>query len=115
MRRWRRDSSTRRCRAASRLPRRVALNALRRVRRLRARTVALVRRARGAAIGITSSRARLAGWTLLLVTFVAATVASRLGLQRKMLLGIAEERGGRRGAGNAIANTGVAAIAALSR
>ena len=31
-----------------------------------------------------------------------------------MLLGIAEERGGRRGAGNAIANTGVAAIAALA-
>jgi uncharacterized protein (TIGR00297 family) len=30
-----------------------------------------------------------------------------------MLLGIAEERGGRRGAGNAIANTGVAAVAAL--
>ena len=30
-----------------------------------------------------------------------------------MLLGIAEERGGRRGAGNAIANTGVAALCAL--
>jgi uncharacterized protein (TIGR00297 family) len=36
-----------------------------------------------------------------------------LGLQRKTMLGIAEERGGRRGAGNAIANTGVAAAAAL--
>ena len=33
-----------------------------------------------------------------------------MGLQRKTLLGIAEERGGRRGAGNAIANTGVAAV-----
>ena len=32
-----------------------------------------------------------------------------MGLRRKTLLGIAEERGGRRGAGNAIANTGVAA------
>ena len=53
------------------------------------------------------------GWALLLLTFVAASVSSRLGLRRKMLLGIAEERGGRRGAGNAIANTGVAAIAAL--
>ena len=31
----------------------------------------------------------------------------------RLLLGIAEERGGRRGAGNAIANTGVAAIAAV--
>src|SRR4029450_2916061 len=37
----------------------------------------------------------------------------RLGLQRKMILGISEERGGRRGAGNAIANTGAAAVAAL--
>jgi uncharacterized protein (TIGR00297 family) len=47
------------------------------------------------------------------VTFVAASIASRMGLKRKMLLGIAEERGGRRGAGNAIANTGVAALAAI--
>jgi uncharacterized protein (TIGR00297 family) len=52
------------------------------------------------------------GWVLLLVTFVAASTASRTGLERKMLLGIAEDRGGRRGAGNAIANTGVAAAAA---
>ena len=37
--------------------------------------------------------------------------SSRSGLRAsKVLLGIAEERGGRRGAGNAIANTGVAAI-----
>ena len=46
-------------------------------------------------------------------TFLAAALSSRLGLDRKTLLGIAEERGGRRGAGNAIANTGFAAIAAL--
>jgi uncharacterized protein (TIGR00297 family) len=32
-------------------------------------------------------------------------------LRRKTLLGIAEERGGRRGAGNAIANTGIATVA----
>jgi uncharacterized protein (TIGR00297 family) len=43
---------------------------------------------------------------------VAASVTSKLGLKRKTLLGIAEERGGRRGPGNAIANTGVAAIGA---
>src|SRR5690349_13047016 len=53
------------------------------------------------------------GWALLLVTFLAASLASRLGLARKERLGIAEARGGRRGPGNAIANTGVAAIAAL--
>ncbi|HEY2431540.1 MAG TPA: DUF92 domain-containing protein [Vicinamibacterales bacterium] len=53
------------------------------------------------------------GWLLLLLTFVAASVASRLGLARKQRLGIDEDRGGRRGPGNAIANTGAAAIAAL--
>jgi uncharacterized protein (TIGR00297 family) len=47
-----------------------------------------------------------------MMTFIAASIASRLGLKRKTLLGIAEERGGRRGVGNAIANTGVAAISA---
>jgi uncharacterized protein (TIGR00297 family) len=50
---------------------------------------------------------------LLLATFALAVVASRLGLRRKMQLGIAEERGGRRGAGNAFANTGIAAGAAV--
>jgi uncharacterized protein (TIGR00297 family) len=53
------------------------------------------------------------GWALLLFTFVAASIASRAGLARKERLGIAEARGGRRGPGNAIANTGIAAIAAL--
>ena len=41
-------------------------------------------------------------------------MTSRFGLTRKEGLGIAEERGGRRGAGNAIANCGVAAIAAIA-
>jgi uncharacterized protein (TIGR00297 family) len=54
-----------------------------------------------------------AAWTLLFVTFLAASAASRLGLKRKVLLGIAEERSGRRGAGNAFANCGVAVIAAI--
>jgi uncharacterized protein (TIGR00297 family) len=58
--------------------------------------------------------AGLAGWTLLVATFLAATVSSRLGLRKKALLGIAEERGGRRGGGNAFANTGLAAVAALA-
>lgn len=53
------------------------------------------------------------GWLLLLAAFAAATVTSRMGLGRKTLLGIAEARGGRRGAGNAIANTGIAAGAAV--
>ncbi len=53
------------------------------------------------------------GWLLLAATFLAATLSSHLGLKRKALLGIAEDRGGRRGGANAFANTGVAAIAAL--
>jgi len=52
------------------------------------------------------------GWTLLLATFGAATTASRVGWRRKTALGIEESRGGRRGAANAIANTGAAAVAA---
>jgi uncharacterized protein (TIGR00297 family) len=53
------------------------------------------------------------GWALLLAAFACAAVTSRMGLERKTLLGISEERGGRRGAGNAIANTGVAAAAGI--
>jgi uncharacterized protein (TIGR00297 family) len=53
------------------------------------------------------------GWTILLVSFAAAVAATKLGHRRKAALGIAEARGGRRGPGNAIANTGVAAWAAL--
>jgi uncharacterized protein (TIGR00297 family) len=80
----------------------------------RARTVSLSGAIVGALIGaIIFVATGWRGWLLLLLTFVAASVASRLGLKRKTLLGIAEERGGRRGAGNAIANTGVAAACAI--
>ena len=53
------------------------------------------------------------GWTLLLATFVCAVITSKIGWQRKTALGIAEEREGRRGAGNALANCLVAAVAAV--
>ena len=69
----------------------------------------------GALVGIMIFAGGGAGaWLLLFLTFLAASIASRLGLKRKMLLGIAEERGGRRGAGNAFANCGVAAMAAIA-
>jgi uncharacterized protein (TIGR00297 family) len=64
----------------------------------------------GTAIAVTTG---WPGWVLLLATFLAASLSSRLGVRRKTLLGIAEERGGRRGPGNAIANTGLAAAAAV--
>jgi uncharacterized protein (TIGR00297 family) len=79
-----------------------------------ARTVSTSGAIAGAVIGIAIFVcAGWRGWVLLLVAFGCAAISSRLGLQRKTLLGIAEEREGRRGAGNAIANTGVAAVAAL--
>jgi uncharacterized protein (TIGR00297 family) len=79
-----------------------------------ARTVTIPGAICGAALGIAIVvTAGWGGWALLLATFVLAVITSRLGLHRKTLLGIAEERGGRRGAGNAIANTGVAAAAAV--
>jgi len=77
------------------------------------RTVRLSGMLAGWAIGVAVyAGLGFAGWALLFLTFLTATVASRLGLKKKALLGIAEERGGRRGGGNAFANTGLAAIAA---
>ena len=96
-----------------RLPAALALNALVAWAGHRAQTVSWAGAVTGALVGITVfAGLGWQGWMLLLVTFIAASVASRMGLERKLVLGIAEERGGRRGPGNAIANTGVAAIAA---
>lgn len=68
----------------------------------------------GAAIGvIIIATAGWGGWALLLATFALAVAASRVGLRRKKKLRIAEPRGGRRGVANAVANTGVAAVAAV--
>jgi len=78
-------------------------------------TVRLSGMVAGWAIGVAVfASLGLRGWVLLFATFLTATITSRLGLRRKSLLGIAEERGGRRGAGNAIANTGLAAVAAVA-
>jgi uncharacterized protein (TIGR00297 family) len=52
-------------------------------------------------------------WAVLMATFIAASVCTRLGRARKMAAGIEEARGGRRGPGNAIANTGLAAWASV--
>ena len=79
-----------------------------------ARTVSLSGAISGALIGtVIFVCTGWAGWVLLLAAFLCAAITSRMGLRRKTLLGIAEDRGGRRGAGNAIANTGIAAIAAI--
>ena len=92
----------------------VALNALVAWLGWRAGTVTTAGATTGALIGIAVfAGAGWQGWTLLFAAFFAATITSRLGLARKAILGIAESRGGRRGAGNALANTGVAALAAV--
>ena len=81
----------------------------------RARTVSGSGAITGALVGsIIYAGGGGAAWVLLLIVFLAASLTSRLGLARKEQLGIAEERGGCRGAGNAIANVGVAAAAAIA-
>jgi uncharacterized protein (TIGR00297 family) len=81
----------------------------------RARTVSRSGAVGGAVIGtIIYAAMGWRGWLLLFVTFFVASISSRVGLARKARLGIAEEREGRRGAGNAIANCSVAAIAAIA-
>jgi uncharacterized protein (TIGR00297 family) len=81
----------------------------------RARVVSVSGAIGGALVGsIIYACAGGRAWVLLFVTFLTASVVSRLGLQRKVLLGIAEHRGERRGAGNALANCGVAALAAIA-
>jgi uncharacterized protein (TIGR00297 family) len=53
------------------------------------------------------------GWVMLLATFASAVITSKVGWTRKRALGIEEEREGRRGAGNALANCLVGAVAAI--
>jgi uncharacterized protein (TIGR00297 family) len=97
------------------LPWAIGVNALTAWLGYRARTVSRTGAVAGALVGaIIYAGGGPGAWVLLLVTFLAASVTSRMGLSRKERLGIAEERGGRRGAGNAIANCGVAAVAAAT-
>jgi uncharacterized protein (TIGR00297 family) len=97
------------------LPWAIGVNALTAWLGYRARTVSRTGAVAGALVGaIIYAGGGPGAWVLLLITFLAASVTSRVGLSRKERLGIAEERGGRRGAGNAIANCGVAAVAAVT-
>src|SRR5690606_24792541 len=79
-----------------------------------ARTVTVSGAVTGFLIGVaTWMGAGWQGWALLIAAFVVTVGTTKLGGRRKALLGIAEERGGRRGAGNALANTGLAAWLAM--
>jgi uncharacterized protein (TIGR00297 family) len=98
----------------ARVPLALGISAVAALAGWRVGTVRLSGMVTGWAIGVVVwACAGWQGWLLLFATFLAASVSSRLGLKRKSVLGIAEERGGRRGGGNAFANTGLAAIAAL--
>lgn len=79
-----------------------------------ARTVTVPGAITGAVIGtIVVAGLGWSGWMLLLATFGLAAATTRTGHARKQRAGIAESRGGRRGPGNAIANTGIAAWAGV--
>ncbi len=53
-------------------------------------------------------------YVALLAFFIIGTACTQLGYARKARVGLAQERGGRRGAGHAFANVGVAAICSLA-
>ena len=53
-------------------------------------------------------------YVALLAFFVVGTVCTRLGYARKAREGLAQEKGGRRGAGHAFANVGIAAICSIA-
>jgi uncharacterized protein (TIGR00297 family) len=100
---------------AAALPWAVAVNAVVAWLGYRARTVTVSGMIGGAVVGIVIfACAGATAWVFLFINFLVASLVSRLGLKRKALLGIAEERGGRRGAGNALANCGVAVAAAVA-
>ena len=72
----------------------------------------------GAVTGVVLGTAiwGFAGWeafVLLFAFFVLGTAATKLGWERKARAGIAQEKGGRRGPGNALSKTSVPALAAL--
>ncbi len=69
----------------------------------------------GAALGTVVLGFGGAGlYVLLWVFFAGGTLATRLGKARKEAMGKAEEKGGRRGAANVLANVSVAAFCALA-
>ncbi|MEK6371840.1 MAG: DUF92 domain-containing protein [Acidobacteriota bacterium] len=53
-------------------------------------------------------------YVALLTFFIIGTASTKLGYARKSAAGLAQEKGGRRGAGHAIANVGVAALCAVA-
>jgi dolichol kinase len=100
--------------AIARMPAALALNGLASSAGWLAGTVTIPGAIVGAAIGIAVfAGLGWPGWLMLFAAFLAAAISTRLGRAQKARAGIAESRGGRRGPGNAIANTGLAACLAV--
>ena len=110
------DRCARRARRRARCRGPSCVNALTAWLGYRARTVSTGGAIGGALIGAIIYAGGGAGaWVLLLLDLPRGVGRRRgSGCATEELLGIAEERGGRRGAGNAFANCGVAAVAAVA-
>jgi uncharacterized protein (TIGR00297 family) len=100
--------------AALMLPLAAAINCVAAAAGYLARSVSLSGAIAGALLGtVVFAAAGWQGWLVLVATFAAAAITSRVGWRQKRSMKIEEEREGRRGAANAVANTGVAAVSAL--
>jgi uncharacterized protein (TIGR00297 family) len=98
---------------AARLPAAIVINVILALSAVLARSMTLTGGIVGTLIGIVIYiGAGGAGFLLLCSSFALAVLSSQVGRARKLAAGIAEDRGGRRGAGNALANCLVGAIGA---
>ncbi len=98
---------------ADRLPAAIVINVIPAVAAVLARSLTLTGSVVGTLLGIVIyAGSGGAGWLILCMAFVFAVLSSQIGRSRKAAAGIVEDRGGRRGAGNALANCLVGAIGA---
>jgi len=98
---------------ADRLPAAIVINVILAIAAVLGRSLTLTGAAVGTLIGIAIyAGSGGAGWLMLCLAFALAVSSSQIGRTRKAELAVADDRGGRRGAGNAIANCLVGAIGA---
>jgi uncharacterized protein (TIGR00297 family) len=98
---------------ARRLPTAIVINLVLAAAAVLARSITLTGAVVGTLIGVAIyAGAGGNGFVLLAASFALAVTSSQIGRARKIALGIGEARGGRRGAGNALANCLVGAVGA---
>jgi uncharacterized protein (TIGR00297 family) len=92
----------------------ILINVVPAVAAVLSRSLTLTGALAGALIGIVIyAGSGGSGWSILAFAFILTVSSTRVGYARKAEAGIAEERGGRRGAGSVIANCLVGAIGAV--